>query len=241
MIIPFFSLSDWTKTSRSRFTLRTLTVFLAAVGLSACASVKILPPETSAASVSQPATTGFSERQELVQAARELQSTPWPEVTEASLASRMVSVLFGRESEREGTSREEALEVYVASLSAAPSSAPSMLMRHADTTLRAARTVAERGRLAATAINPSTDDIAVLEEAIGDVRASRDMYIAALKLLKSDGHVVPDGDVAELQAAFSQTIRDIGSTADLVAERSMAPHQASELAAGETRLQRSGQ
>ncbi|GGD01493.1 hypothetical protein [Aquisalinus flavus] len=199
--------------------------------------MKILPPETTTATASQTAPTGYSERQDLVQAARKLENTPWPEVTEASLANRMVSVLFGREDVAEGTSREDALEVYVASLSAAPSSAPSTLMRHADNTLRAARTVAERGRLAATAINPSTDDIAVLEEAIGDVRASRDMYIAALKQLKSDGHMIPDGDVAELQAAFSQTIRDIGSTADLVAERSMAKHQTSELAASETTAQ----
>lgn len=237
MSIPFFSSSYRTKTRLSRFPLQTITVLLAAAGLSACASVKILPPETNTASVSQPATSGFSERQELVQAARELENTPWPEVTETSLANRMVSVLFGREDVSEGTSREEALEVYVASLTASPSSAPSTLMRHADNTLRAARTVAERGRMAATAINPSADDIAVLEEAIGDVRASRDMYIAALKKLKSDGHIVPDGDVAELQAAFSQTIRDIGSTADLVAERSMDRHQASELAASETATQ----
>lgn len=237
MSIPFFSSSDRTGTRRSPFFLQTLTVFLAAAGLSACASVKILPPETTTANVSQPSASGFSERLELVRAARELENTPWPEVTETSLANRMVSVLFGREDVSEGTSKEEALEVYVSSLSASPSNAPSTLMRHADNTLRAARTVAERGRLAATAINPSTDDIVVLEEAIGDVRASRDMYIAALKKLKSDGHIVPDGDVAELQAAFSQTIRDIGSTADLVAERSMDKHQASELASSETTAQ----
>ncbi|NHK27828.1 hypothetical protein FF098_007940 [Parvularcula flava] len=234
MSIPFFSSSDRTKTQRSRFILHSLTIFLVAGGLSACASVKILPPETSVASSHQPASSGYSERQELVQAARQLESTPWPEVTEASLTNRMVSVLFGREEVSEGTSREEALDIYLASLNASPSNAPSTLMRHADNTLRAARKVAERGRMAATAINPSADDIAVLEEAIGDVRASRDMYIAALKRLKSDGHIVPDGDVAELQAAFSQTIRDIGSTADMVAARSMDRHQASELASSET-------
>lgn len=237
MTIPFFSSADRPTARRLSFSLPTLTVFLAAGALSACASVKILPPEANATSASQAATAGHSERQELVQAARMLADTPWPEVTETSLANRMVSVLFGREDVAEGTSREEALEVYVASLSATPGSASSTLMHHADNTLRAARIVAERGRLAATAINPSTDDIAVLEDAIGDVRASRDMYIAALKQLKSDGHLIPDGDVAELQAAFSQTIRDIGSTADLVAERSMAGHQASELAASDSPTQ----
>lgn len=202
---------------------------LAALSANGCASVKLAPVETfqpAARSVS----TGHSERQALVSATRELKQTPWPDVTETSLTERMVSILFGGDEEETGMTRDEALQLYVSSLKTDSASPVILLTRHADNTLRSARNVAESGRLAATAINPDTDDIAVLEDAIADIRFSRDMYISAMKMLKSDGYDVSGDEMDEIRAAFSQTIRDIGTTADAVAERAMSPHQTSQLA-----------
>lgn len=198
--------------------------------MSSCASVKLIP-EKAVTIVSKAPATGQSERLALVAATEELDETPWPAVNETSLTERMASRLFGRKADDRGLSRDEAVDLYAESLSSRSADPAHLLLADADRTLRSARDVAEAGRLAAEAINPDTDDIAVLEDAIAEVRFSRDMYLATLKSLKDDGHGVSNTQMAGIKAAFSQTIDDIGTTADVVAARAMSANQASQLAA----------
>lgn len=171
---------------------------------------------------------GHSERQALAEAVAALKATPWPEVEKTPLTTRMVSVLFGAEHETTGVTRDDALQAYVADATLESRPAATVIA-HADTTLAAARQVAETGRSAAQSVNPDTDDVAALEGAINDIRFSRDMYLSALKRLEDDGHDIPMGQADIIRAAFSQTIEDIGSTADIVAARAAALRQQADL------------
>ncbi len=193
-------------------------LIIAGLGLAAtgCASVKISNPENDRQQLV--AQVGAKERVALKMATRDLGKTPWPEITDETLSVRMVNAMFGVPSKTTGMSREDALEIYAMRLrrEASPEVA---LLRDANLTLRQARQVAEAGRMAAVAINPNSTDIVVLEGAISDVRECREMYLAALKMLRKEGHEFTKQEQTELKAAFSQTIQDIGSTADLVAER----------------------
>ncbi len=194
---------------------------------SGCASVKLSMPGQEKDSLE--ANAGARERVALLAATRELERTPWPAVAETSLSSRMVNAMFGVKATADGMSRDEALDVYAMRL-ARQNYPTGALMRDANVTLRQARKVAESGRLAAAAIKPSSSDIAVLETAISNVRECREMYLAAMKELKKDGHTVAKQDQTELKEAFSQTIQDIGATADLVAERFAARRSISQFA-----------
>ncbi|WP_306250579.1 hypothetical protein [Parvularcula sp. IMCC14364] len=189
---------------------------VAAVGFSGCASVKIAMP--GAATDEAVSLAGVHERAALVSATRQLDRTPWPEITEENFSGRMMTALFGGEQKNDGVSRDAALEAYAAML-AAERSPQAVLMQDANATLRHARMVSESGRQAAYAMNPSSGDISVLESAIADVRESRDMYVGTLRLLRKKGFDIDRDFEQELKKAFTQTIQDIGTSADIVADR----------------------
>ena len=195
-------------------------VLSAAVALAAgCASVKIGTGDSSevaAAPVKVYQAAAKSERAILVDATYKIRQTPWPEVHEESLGDRMVGVLFGNgETNNKGVSQDQALEIYMRRLQLQPNPVRS-LMRDADTSLSHARNLAETGRQAAHSIQPRAQDIDMLERAIGDIRECREMYLAAMKRMKNSGADITRQDMHELKQAFSQTIRDIGTTADLI-------------------------
>ncbi|MCI5043945.1 MAG: hypothetical protein MRY72_04550 [Aquisalinus sp.] len=186
------------------------------IAVASCASVKIAMP--GADTNKEVSLAGVKERAALVSATRQLDRTPWPAITEAGFTGRMMSSLFGAEDYNDGVTKEAALESY-ADMLAAQANPTATLMQDANTSLRQARLVSEAGRQAAYAMNPSSDDISVLESAISDVRESRDMYVGALRLLRKKGFDIDRTTEQDLKKAFTQTIQDIGASADIVADR----------------------
>ena len=170
-----------------------------------------------------------SEPEPLVSAANLLGNTPWPMTTRTSAKDRVMDFIFGA-TESAAVSEDVALQDYLAKLGAADQPV-DQLLRDADESLARSRAVAEAGRQAATAYPPRRDDLIVLEQAIIDTRVCRHIYVSALKALKSSGHEVNDRDIRDLKHAFSGTIRDIGATADLLADRADDPDRAVRYAA----------
>ncbi|MCI5047392.1 MAG: hypothetical protein MRY59_07805 [Aquisalinus sp.] len=189
---------------------------LLTITTSGCASVKIAMP--GAETGKEVSLAGVKERAALVSATRQLDRTPWPTITEAGFTGRMMSSLFGAEDPNDGVTKEAALEIY-ADMLAAQANPTATLMQDANTSLRQARMVSEAGRQAAYAMNPSSDDISVLENAISEVRECRDIYVGALRLLRKKGFEIDRTTEQELKNAFTQTIQDIGASADIVADR----------------------
>lgn len=194
-----------------------LSVLIGAMTVQGCATVKVslpkLPGSEKSAEVSQQSVT---QRHALIAATAKLQNTPWPAASKVSAKEKMVGLLFGQGDNAKIT-QSQALETYLVSLRAAPVPRDAILA-DIDQTLQHARNVAEEGRLAATSYPPSMDDLGVLEEAIGDIRICREMYVNAMKELRADGHVTKQ-DIREVKSAFTQSIRDVGRTADLLADR----------------------
>jgi hypothetical protein len=192
---------------------------------SGCASVKIVSgPETSSvltSSTIKPSKPSRSERAALLAATRKVQETPWPRIEKASLSDRMVGALFGgdkQERDSNSVTRDEAVAIYVERLNRQPSPV-SALMQDANQCLTNARHLAESGRVASTSITPRDNDIALLEEAIGDIRQSRDIYLAAMKKLRNNGESLSRDEIKDMKHAFTQTIADLGITADAIHDK----------------------
>jgi len=205
---------------------------LAALALlaSGCASVKIQMP----GSQSQAAILSH-ERTALALSANQLKNTPWPKPTKVKASGRMINMLFGADAEKKGLSREQACDIYLDGLRDANGLAHLKVLADADQTLTQGRALAEAGRMTTLAIQPTSDDVAMMEAAIADLQESRDMYVMSLKKLRNDGEDVSSADIKELKRAFTQTIIDIGHAADVVAEKA-ALNKAAQYAAPKTNV-----
>lgn len=195
-------------------TLRGARIFWAVLSLaavSACASVKVSVPGFSADKDLQ-AAASLSERVALDEAAQALADQPWGDAPR----SDMMSVLFGKAT---GGRRDQMVKDYVKLVHVTAGDPVLAVMTDADHSLADARRVAEAGRQAVASITPVPSDISILENAISETRECRDMYVKALKMLDDQGMKVSRDYVRDVRDAFSQTITDIGITADLVAER----------------------
>jgi hypothetical protein len=177
-----------------------------ALGMQACASVKVAVPGLSSASA-ELETEAHSERVALVEATDRLADQPWGDVAQPGV----ISVMFGTISENE---RDAALYTYLAALASRSQDPATSAVADADVSLYHARRVVEAGRQAFVSIRPVPSDIATLEKAIGEARECRAMYVRALRKLEQD-----DQSIEAIRDAFSQTITDLGMTADLVASR----------------------
>lgn len=199
-----------------------LSLFSLSLISAGCASITLSGKDGARGQVDQKIeiVRGASERQALVAAVSTLDQTPWPQIEKISLRARMAGSLFGGDKNPPASSmtREQAIEIYLNQLMTDPQPTGQLLL-DADTTLTQARQVAESGRLAARAMRPQSGDIKVLENAIANVRTSRNIYLAAMSRLKKQGIYVQREDMSDIKDAFSQTMRDIGLTANILAER----------------------
>lgn len=187
-----------------------LTVGLAAQG---CASVKVPLPAfggDAPAVVSQ-------EREALRAATTELTAALPPE-TEETRGLRLL-VLGGRDD-----ADAKLANAYLADLSGDDPLAA--VLADVDDALSRGRRVAEIGRLASTAAQPSRDDVILLEEAITEIQRGRRAYGAVLRRLREEGVPLTRAELRAVEDAFVQTARDIGVAADLCAARADAPHPA---------------
>ncbi|HNR77113.1 MAG TPA: hypothetical protein PKM48_08275 [Parvularculaceae bacterium] len=173
----------------------------ASLAVSACSTVI----KTSAAE----SPIDAADRQALIAAAAEVASSPWPKPSSSSLADR----LAGEAGEK--ISRDDAIEAYLVKIgeSADPERA---IMSDASRHLSAAAALKSAADSACEAENPRLSDVALLEDAIGDLRETRSIYVSALKKIDGD-----DAVIDQLKTDFDDAIKDLGVAADRLAASAM--------------------
>ncbi len=154
---------------------------------------------------------GVAEREALREAAANVARTPWPKPSSSSLAERLTGV----SAEGARVSRNDAIDAYLVSLKGS-GAAEASLIADADRHLGAAGALKEVAEIACDSANPRLSDVALIEDAIADLRETRSIYAAAIK--KLDGDTL---DADQLKQSFDEVIREIGTVADLLAENAM--------------------
>jgi hypothetical protein len=152
-----------------------------------------------------------ADREALRAAAANVADAPWPKPTSSSLAER----LAGAEPEGDELSRDDAVAAYVEALSGKPD-AENRLMADADRHILAARTLNEVAEAACESVAPRMADVALLEDAIADLRETRAIYVASLKEI--------DGDKLNIELvkrSFDDVIKSLGDVADDLANNAV--------------------
>lgn len=151
-----------------------------------------------------------AERSELVVAAQAVSETKWPKPDAAGLSAMLGA--GGRVTE------QDSIDAYVTQLGAGPGRGVAVL-KDAYVHIDAAYKLAAEADRAAKFIQPSDEDVRVVEVAIGDLRGARDVYLASLRTLSAEGDGVEPRTEQSLKAAFNQAIRNIGEAADALSDR----------------------
>jgi hypothetical protein len=150
------------------------------------------------------------ERQALFHAAEAVAETNWPRIEVDNWSGRL---LAGRARlEDDG----ETAKIYLSMIDGPDRKAA--ILSDASAHLRAAGALIEAAKEASLALNPTDTDVAVVETAIGNLRAARNVYVASLKALLRDRAADP-GDIKTLKQAFDEQMEDLGKVADLLAVR----------------------
>lgn len=183
---------------------RTVVAACAILASSACSTVI----KNEAARENQ---AGAEARQALQQAAEEVARVPWPKPSSSSFADRIAGA--GADGKR--VSRDDAIKVYVAAL-AETADPETALMAEADRHLRAAGALMDVAAVATDSPSPRLSDVALIEDAISDLRETRAIYIASMKKLNAE-----DRDADRLKDSFDRVIKDLGEAADELAENAM--------------------
>lgn len=150
-------------------------------------------------------------REALQQAADEVARVSWPKPSSSSFADRIAGADPGGES----VSRDDAIKAYVAALAEA-SDPEAALMAEADRHLRAAGALKDVCAIAAISPSPRLSDVALVEDAISDLRETRAIYVASMKKLDAEGR-----EAERLKDSFDRVIKDLGEAADDLAEIAM--------------------
>lgn len=181
-------------------------IALAAVSFltSGCSTVVMREPGAPAMAIK-------SDRTDLAAAAVRVSATKWPKPYAGSLGG-MLGLGGGR------TTEKDAVAAYVASLGAGPGRSVAVL-KDAYHHIDAAYALAAAAERAAVQFDPTADDVALVETAIGDLRGARDVYLASLRSLGEEGDGAEARTEQSLRGAFNRAIRDIGDAADSMSDR----------------------
>ncbi len=171
-----------------------------------------------AASVAQ----SQSDRQALNLAAEELSETRWPKPARVSLGQRMAEAIEPSASQiaTAPTSQQQAIAIYVAALSDNRDPG-ARLIADASAHLDAARAVIAAAAEIERSANVRRADLAILERAIGDLRACRGIYSAAMIEIAAVDENLHERR-AELNGSFDAALREMGEIADAIAARTSA-------------------
>jgi len=154
-----------------------------------------------------------AERDLLVDAARDVEAAPWPAPEPVSF----VAMIAGASDENR-VSRSDAVETYVNGLQ------PAGLRFHklaidADANLAAAGRLARLARNAVSASRVTMNDVVTVEGAIQALRENRKIYTKAAHELEKLGEPVDGEKIDAIRTAYAEAIRNLGQTADALAER----------------------
>jgi hypothetical protein len=152
-----------------------------------------------------------TERAALIEAAAGAAWSPWPKPSSSSIAER----LAGGEERSDDISRDDAVEAYVSALKSAPDGEAD-LIEDAERHLDAAKGLKDAAEEAGESPSPLLSDVALVEDAIADLRETRTIYLASLKRIGGEK------DTAErLKRDFDEALKDLGEVADELAEKAM--------------------
>lgn len=152
---------------------------------------------------------GAVERAALKNAAFDLAKTKWPKPSTSSFAER----LSGADVAGEKVSRGDAVDAYLALLSTSDD-AEGVLMADADRHLELAGALNDVAELACDGSRLRLSDVALLEDAIADLRETRSIYVASIRKLDGD-----KDNVDRLKQTFDSVIKDLGEVADELADK----------------------
>ncbi len=184
--------------------------YWALIGLISAMGVAASACSTGLSSNSEALRAAAVEREALSAAAEAVRATKWPKPEAADWGARLAGVVGdGRFSE------EDAAAAYVAGLRAPRKPA---LIADANAHLDAAAELARIGEAVAQSVRPAMADVSTLEEAIVDLRTTREVYLAGMKAIAKDGEPVAPGEVRAIKASFSEAIEKLGDTADDLAD-----------------------
>ena len=155
------------------------------------------------------------EREALIDAAAAVSRTKWPAPDDASWQSRIAHL------GSEHVSKSDAVEVYLASLASLGEAGTryDLVLADAGEHLKAADGLARAAANAANSVRPVMADVSIVEDAIGDLRYTRDIYVECLKTLAKEGEPAPAGNVRALKSQFDDAIKALGDVADELADR----------------------
>lgn len=152
-----------------------------------------------------------TERAALMEAAAGAAWSPWPKPSSSSIAER----LAGGDERSDDISRDDAVEAYVGALKSAPDGEAD-LIKDAGRHLDAAKALKDAAEEAGESPSPLLSDVALVEDAIADLRETRTIYLASLKKIGGEK------DTAErLKRDFDEALKDLGEVADELAEKAM--------------------
>ncbi len=154
-----------------------------------------------------------AERDMLTDAAQAVESSPWPRPESVSLVSRLTGA-----TNDDRISRGDAVAQYVAELQPAGNRFAALTV-HARSNLNAADRLLRAADLALAAPRVTNNDVAVLETAIQALRENRQMYVSAADKIKDSGEAIDSEELQAIRADYTAAIREIGRSADALAER----------------------
>lgn len=164
--------------------------------------------------------THVAERDMLADAALAVESAPWPRIDQVSFLSR----LAGAENEVRVT-RKDAIAIYLEDLGS--NGAPfTRLAADARANLGAADQLLNAAGHSLTAQRINVNDVAVIEAAIQTLRTNRQIYISTARQIEKAGEPVDKMQLTAIRDAYAEAIRDLGETADALADRIEADHSA---------------
>jgi hypothetical protein len=156
--------------------------------------------------------TSAAERSALISAAAAVSKVDWPRY-ERERWTRFQGLTGG-----DASGKSVVAEAYVATLRPGAGRAAAV-QTSAERKLRAAEALIEAAHAAADAVRPVAADVSIVEDAIGDLRESRDIYVASLKTIARDSAAVDNADIKTLKIEFNETISELGAAADALADR----------------------
>lgn len=171
-----------------------------------------------------------ADREALNRAAEELSATSWPKPSRMSLGQRMAEAIEPSASQgADGVvSQEQAIAIYVAALSKSRDPG-ARLIADASAHLEAARAVIAAAEEIERSAHVRRADVAILERAIGDLRACRGVYSGALiEIATVDDSL--RGRRTELNGSFDAALREMGAIADAFAERTSSGNESASAA-----------
>ncbi|WP_428407177.1 hypothetical protein [Hyphococcus sp.] len=155
-----------------------------------------------------------AERDLLAEAARQVESAPWPKPEPVSFVSRITVGAI----DDDGFTKTDAAETYAAALQPAGARF-QQLEADASANLKAAERLLDVAETSLAAARLTGNDVALVEEAIQALRENRQIYVSAAHQIEKLGETVDDDRLDAIRDAYNIAIRDLGEAANALADR----------------------